>query len=307
MQNKKLSMLVLLFAMVSMSFNPVQGEIDTDPAAIEFKNKRLKIFTNLLHDKQGSDMNFDYVAYITKDMNLYTFELFIQEAINCAAKDGSEMVMMKHLFMANHILWPNEKLIDLEEDNEDDMMKYPDHIRALALHEAGHAIATLYSSAGDFLYIYKIHLQSDSTKNEYKVGANYIMNLFQDEADLTEEELEDFCKVDVGGYASEVVFQQFALESKQLDGNDADCFEAHTHQILKKRSSGIVGLKEQAEETAQLQIKTFQESCQLIALHKDKVEKLALALLKKKIVYADEIYEICGVEKPKLEIRKKSA
>ena len=70
------------------------------------------------------------------------------------------------------------------------------------------------------------------------------------------------------------------------------------------RSNGFLGFKEQPDEFNQLLIEIFQESCQLIILHKDTVEKLALALLKKKILYADEIYELCGVEKPKLEMRK---
>lgn len=306
MKNKKLSMLVLLFAMVSMSFNPVQAEMDTDPAAIEFKDKKLKLFENLLYDQQGSDMNFDYVAYITKDMNLYTFELFIQEAINCARKDGSQVVMMKHFLMANHILWPNEKLVCLEEEFEDDLIKYPDHIRAVAFHEAGHAVAAL-CSANKLWYLWKINLFCDMSRGGFIGGVNQFMPLFDDQDNLTEEELRDCVKIDLGGYASEIVFQQFTLESKQLDGNDADCAGESIGQILKKRSYDLVAFNEQSDEFNNLLIEIFQESCQLITLHKDKVEKLALALLKKKIVYADEIYEICGVEKPKLEIRKKSA
>jgi len=230
----------------------------------------------------------------------------MNEALTCADKDGFELVMMKHIFMASHILWPNEKLIDLEEEFEEDLMKYPDHIRAVALHEAGHAVATLCSGANNFLYIYKLDLQSDITRNRRKVGKNYLMPLFCDEASLTEEELQYFAKVDLGGYASEIVFQQFGCDDQQLDGNDTDCLAAHVDQILRMRSNGLLGAEEQPDECVQLTREIFQESCQLIVLHKDKVEKLALALLKKKILYADEIYELCGVEKPKLEIRKKS-
>lgn len=307
MKNKKLSMLVLLFAMVSLSFNPVQAEMDTDPSAIEFKNKKQKLFENLLHDKQGSDMNFDYVAYITKDMNLYMFELFIKEALVCAGKDGSEMVMMKHLFMVGDIISADEKFIDLQEEFEDDLMQYPSHLRAVSLHEAGHAIATLCSSANQLWYLYKIHLMSDMSRDGFICGVNCFMELFHDEDDLTEEELRNFVKIDLGGYASELLFQEFTREDKQLDGNDADCAGECIGRILKKRSNGFVGANEQPDEFNDLLMEMFQESCQLITQHKDKVEKLALALLKKKIVYADEIYEICGVEKPKLEIRKKSA
>ena len=228
----------------------------------------------------------------------------MNESINCADKDGSEMVMMKHIFMANDVIWPNVNLADLEEEFEDDLMKYPSDLRAVALHEAGHAVATLCSGANNFLYLYKLDLQSDATKNGRKVGKNCLRDLFFDEDDLTEQELQDFTKVDLSGYASEKVFQQFACENQQLDGNDADCACAHIDQILRMRSNGFLGFKEQPDEFNQLLIEIFQESCQLIILHKDTVEKLALALLKKKILYADEIYELCGVEKPKLEMRK---
>lgn len=225
------------------------------------------------------------------------------EALNCADKDNSEFVMMKHIFMAIDLFSQYEDLIDLEEDFEDDLMEYSAHIRAVALHEAGHAIATLCGT-NKLWYLYTINLMSDISRDGFIVGANHFMPLFDDEYDLTEEELRDFVKIDLGGYAAEIVFQQFSREDKGLDGNDADCAGESVDQILRIRSHGLLGLEEQPDESNQLLIEIFQESCQLITQHKDKVEKLALALLQKKILYADEIYELCGVDKPKLEIRK---
>jgi len=228
-------------------------------------DEKVELLERLLRDQGSSDVNIQLLALRCIDVNKGEIEWLIDTVFKVAKNDASDVVMTKHF----EIIFNVNRIANLRENLEIDLITCPENMRAVARHEAGHAIATLFSGANEFLYLHKIEIQSDQTRDKRFVGDNSFIPLYEFESDLTEDELKSFIMVDLGGFVAEFVFKDFAFEDHDLDGNDADCSGVHCDQIIRKRSQGAYGSRENLTESRILLGEVFQNTKKLIELHKD--------------------------------------
>lgn len=315
MKYKKFSLLMLMIGMLCAPIEQVLADeiLNDDQVKVTALrwlsyDEKVQLLQDLLQGVQTSDLNIQLMVLNVSRANAHGMQWMVGRLKEIAETDQSEVITMKHAETLFDEIKSSDVLENLPEDLQADWTTCTQSMRWIALHEAGHAVALLCGQANKFLYLKSINMQSDTSRDGFIVGANHFLPLYEDQSELNEEELQAYVDVDLGGFAAEVVFKDLiGNQQPQLDGNDADQCGANVDRIMRKRSQGLYGFMDNKEEGQAVMVELYLKTVQLVQLHQDKVEKLALQLLKKKTLHADEIYQICGVEKPKLEIQRRSS
>jgi|GEM_PF-2134173 len=317
MKYYKYSFVVLVVGLLFGSMGPIKAvsneKVDDDQVEnVEMNwlsyDEKVEFLQNLLQDTPTLDLNVSLIALNLSKANKDGLEWFVSTLQEIAKLNNDREITMQHVENIFEYINKNHDLEDLSEDLQDDFMTCSQKLREVALHEAGHAVVALFSEAHKFLYIESMNMQSDTSRDGLIVGSNHFIPLYENQSELNEDELKAYLCVDLGGLASEVVFKDLiGNQHPELDGPDADQAGVNMDLIIRSRSHGAYGAMDNREESDDLLMEMYKKTVALIDVHKEKTEKLALQLLKKKVLDADEIYEICGVEKPKLEIQRRSS
>lgn len=253
---------------------------------------REKIISLHLRNKPHSNIDIETIAKKTAYFSGAKLESLINESAILAAKDNSSEITDEHIEKAYSII------IAGHEKKERSYLKEEDKILT-SYHEAGHGLVSLILTPQD--KVSKITIIPTT-----KGAGGYTLTIPEDNSYYRIDYLKNRIKVMLGGRAAEeIIFGK----DKITTGAEGDISQT-TDTVLKMvaeygmgETLGLVKLSSLGslasgygnaviEECKKLVDTLYEETVELLTENKDKLEKIAMELLDKETLYADELDEI---------------
>ena len=294
--------------------------------------QRYAIITKKLENvKKSNDLNLKLLAGWIKVHEKDGIEMHIDEAQAIATKEKSDVLTMRHFEKMYYqhsggskrgLFDPTRLIISLSDDKQES-----------ALHESAHIIASVYhpkmialggtivprkKASGIYLDFDRSDDRNDWTISDdeksviinlagpvaeqvfniqsigyvKKVWDKYIHHQKYDDVELSYEELvkRTSADADLDGAQPAILF--IASNRCRAQGLDCDSQDEATQEKC-------------AEIVNQVTNELYHQTVEFVQDHKPEIEKLAAIMYAKNYVSSDEIYAVCGMQRPLLDIEKK--
>lgn len=247
--------------------------------------------------KLASDVNFKDIARVTTGFSGAQLKHLILQAATLASKRNAECVAMEDIQESRNIIIMGKETHNLGLSDEEK--------KITAFHEAGHALVTLLKPHNKYpLYNVTIVPRSQALGLTVSVPEKEIYSMNQ-------QDLLTRMQIALGGrIAEEIAFGQPSTGAS----NDFEQVTTIARNMVCKFGMSSLGTvvysqptsigdfvhsqetssKIDAAVSAIIQ-DTYNKTYTLLMENKDKLEKLAYALLEKETLYANEIYELLGI------------
>lgn len=286
---------------------PTGGDFDTVPTPAE-------LFTFL--DKQlvprSADVNVHIIARAAYGWKQGQLQKYIEIARSLALKNKNSLISMDNLELARRYLIEGQPDKNHWVEYVKNSMKHYftgyEDLKSSAIHEAGHAVAEVYSDT--FFNIYYLTLDSNS-----RAGYKAMMySVVQDDPD-TEFDTDYFISkmknsvlVMLAGGIAVQVFGLNKEHSKEMLTDQAAILKLCSHRSMGIDMQNIkrdianyypeLSKDEQQNIFEALVIEFYPKTYTFIFEHKEQVQKIADLLIEKRNVWGDEIYAALGVTRP---------
>lgn len=282
-------------------FNYYINELSFDER-IEFLNNQLKVL------KKSDDFNIHIIARLMSGYSYFQLAQFVEKVQELAKKyDRSTLSMDVSTKACSLAISQSEESFHIQTT--------PEKQYHIAIHEAGHAIIVIENENKRRLHCISLQEESDS------MGHVLYIDLAEPYISTEDQLLHDITGSFGGGVAEQVFCLSQPVDINSNDGivdfvnrpnlrSDMRNIVKQAGKIVKSRCIVAGGSCQECsilneEEIIKIIRPCYEKAHEIITAHKDSVKKLAERALEKKVIYADEAYEICGKKKPLCDFEKK--
>lgn len=250
------------------------------------KDSKEIIAKYLKEKKIDKDVNIDHVNNIVAGHSCAELETVCKQAGMYAGYKNQKTIKMEDILRAS---------LELLYGSESDELDAADNLllEETAYHEAGHAIIGNYYSPGSVRFM-------SITKNFVKQGL-IVYHQDHEEREKESKLKGSLTRVLGGKAATEVVFHRCDLWANSdlskafriaRDFVDAYCLDSFDAWFFndKETSEKTKAIKD--EKSSQLVKEHYDKAKEILNSNRDKLDKLAKALLKNKVLYEDEVNNI---------------
>jgi cell division protease FtsH len=266
---------------------------------IPYPNMKARIKILQVHSKGkkfDETVQIETIGKGTPGFSGAALENLLNEAAILAVSRGKEFISMSEIDEAKDRLILGKKNTGLT--------RKQDEIKKTAYHEAGHALTSILQSD----YPYSFHKVTILSRGG-ALGVSQSLPK-DDETGFSKEQLESLIVVSLAGRAAEqIIFDHIHTGAYSDFKNATSIAEKMVIAYGMITSIGIVSYVERKKispETSReidLAIKNLLDVCykkalDLLTSNKDKLEKIANALIEKETLESNDVYEIAGIAMP---------
>ena len=262
-----------------------------------FIKDRIQLLENAFAKIELSDdVNIDHIARGTAGFSGAELANLVNEALILAVKDKSTVLSLKHVEMAYDI-------ITLGRENKG-MVQSDDDLKVTAIHEAGHLIGFLFQDKTVAVHKVSIVPRGDT------LGVAHMLPLVESYSVTKSSMKNKIVSCLAGRYAEEA----FGFEPSTGASSDLKRARQIAHEMVVTYGMGDdlqdmafnpyeERLPNDIANRVYAEVEKIVKECavitrNLIATHKDDIEKIANLLIEKRTVLGDEIYSLLNLSQP---------
>ncbi len=267
--------------------------INVELPDVDARERILKIHSK--HNKIGSDESLSKIAKATFGFNGADLKNLIKKAVLLAKKDGRFVVELKDLESARDYIYMGAENVSLSKKQD------KDSIRQTAIHEAGHTIVCLLDPNANPLQKVTIIPRGNA------LGVTWTMHE-EDKLKRSKSHYLAEIKVYMGGRAAEEVIYNESFSSVTSDLENANSLARRMVKLFGMSSLGPISLSDHFEgleseatkekidrEIHQILDNAYAQAVSIIRENKEKLLKLADALIEKETLSAAEVKAIVNL------------